>query len=40
MIENLKQYDVQVLKEVLNKLKKENELLKQKIKELEENTNK
>ncbi len=40
MIENLKQYDVKVLKEVLNKLKEENETLKQEIKKLEENTNK
>lgn len=40
MIENLKQYDIKVLKEVLNKLKEENETLKQEIKKLEENTNK
>lgn len=37
MIENLKQYDIKVLKEVLKKLKEENEALRQKIKELEEN---
>ena len=40
MIENLKQYDVKVLKKVINKLKEENKTLKQEIKKLEENTNK
>ncbi len=37
MKEKLKQYDIKTLKEVLNKLKKENEFLRHEIKKLEEN---